>query len=177
VITRLTFADGSDQRVPAQIRAATPVIVAALAERLTLWMLRLQQKIQGEKLSGQVLQHRSGRLYGSIIEQPTEQVGLQLIGSVTGAGGPAWYGQLHETGGTFHVKEYVRHIAFNQKGEVIRMLTKAGTVRKAVATTKEQIVHAHDVTFPERSFMSSSLAEIAEEMVADLQRTAGASLQ
>jgi hypothetical protein len=52
------------------------------------------------------------------------------------------------------------------------MLTKSGVVRKSVAATKEAIVRAHTVTFPQRVFMAPSIEEIEEPMVADLQNTA-----
>lgn len=177
MITRLSFTGGSDRTVPANIRGKLSVIVSALADRLTWWMLRLQQKIQADKLQGQVLQHRSGRLTGSINAKPTEQEGVRLIGSVEGAGGPAWYGQLHETGGTFNVKEHLRRTGFNRKGEVVKLLNHSGSVRASVASTQAGLVKAHTVTFPARPFMSSALEEMSSEMVADLEQTVGISVK
>jgi len=173
MITTFHFIDSSDKLIPARIRSKAGVVAGALAERVTWWMLRLQQKIQGDKLQGQVLKHRSGRLTSSINAQPTENVGSKLIGSVTGAGGPAWYGQLHEDGGTFNVKAYLRRQGFDKKGDLVRLLNRAGSIRAAVASTKDHMVKDHTVTFPQRSFMVSSLNEINDAMVGDLQKTAG----
>src|ERR1039458_2287005 len=165
MITRLSFADGSDRSVPANIRGKLPIMISALADRLTWGMLRLQQKVQGEKLQGQVLHHRSGRLAASINAKPTTQEGSRLIGTVEGAGGPAWYGQLHETGGTFNVKEYIRRQGFDKKGNFIKLLNHNGSVRAAVNMTKQGIVKAHTVTFSQRSFMTSSLEELSGDKI------------
>jgi tRNA G26 N,N-dimethylase Trm1 len=177
MITKFTFIDASDKTVPAGIRGKATVVVSAMAERVTWWMLRLQQKVQGEKLQGQVLHHRSGRLTASINAQPTENTGSKLVGSVTGAGGPAWYGQLHEDGGTFTVKAHLRRSGFNAKGELVKLLNHSGSVRAAVASMKDHMVPEHTITFPQRSFMVSSLTEINDAMVADLQQTTGISIQ
>ena len=107
----------------------------------------------------------------------TEQEGARLIGSVEGAGGPAWYGQLHETGGTFNVKEHLRRTGFNRKGEVVKLLNHSGSVRASVASTQAGLVKAHTVTFPARPFMSSALEEMSSEMVADLEQTVGISVK
>jgi phage gpG-like protein len=188
MVTKFSFADGSDRRVPAQIRAALPVVISAIAQRITWWMLRLQQKIQGEKLQGQVLQHRSGRLAASINARPTEQTGSELVGTVEGAGGPAWYGQIHElggqrayeilpvnkkalaffpAGGPANAKAIVRGLRAGKGGSIAQFAAAGGVVVKGV-------IHP---ALKQRSFMSSALQEIQDAMLADLQSAAGLSVQ
>jgi phage gpG-like protein len=134
----ITF-NGSDQRVITALRTRGPQIVQAIARKLDSLMLQLQAKIAGEKLQGQVLQHRSGKLSGSIREIPVTNDGTLITGAVEGGGGPAWYGKLHEYGGTF---------PFHRKSEMMEKLTKKGKPRKG------------SITFPERSFMRASLEEM-----------------
>ena len=134
----VTF-NGSDERVALILRFRGPKIVEAIARKLDVLMLQLQAKIAGEKLQGQVLQHRTGKLSGSIREIPVTNDGTLITGAVEGAGGPAWYGKLHEYGGTFPL---------HRKQEINDRLTKQGKPRKG------------SITFPERSFMRTSLEEM-----------------
>ena len=99
---RISFKPSSDARVIAAIKARGPKIVESLRVALDQSMLMLQRRIQ-EKLSGEVLQDRGGTLRRSIEKMPTEVRGSQIVGSVTGAGGPAFYGVYHEKGG---LREY-----------------------------------------------------------------------
>jgi hypothetical protein len=87
-----------DARLVAAIRAKAPTLVSALISKMTYLLLRLQQKVQ-HNLEGEVLNHRTGKLVNSVfIEYPTLE-GAKLIGRVAAAGGPAWYGKVHELGG------------------------------------------------------------------------------
>lgn len=176
MITKLTFIDDSNKRVPAAIRKKAPAIVSALTERVLYWMLQLQDRIH-QKLDGGVLQHRSGRLLGSFGSPKIQRVGSSIIGTVEGAGGPAWYGQIHEDGGTFNVKEYVRRIGFDKKGHFTKLLNHSGSVRAAIKSMDQTVVHAHTVSFPARPFAKPSLEEITGGMIADLQRTVGMEIQ
>jgi hypothetical protein len=158
MIAKLTFADAN--AVPARIRAVLPSMVTALTDRVTWWMLALQQKIQRDYLSGQVLQHRTGKLIGSIHAIPTELQGSQIIGIVEGAGGPAYYGQYWERG-----------IMRGGAGRQALDAMAGGSARAALQSL------ARPTTLDQRAFMAPALQDIRNAMVADLQRTAGASIQ
>jgi hypothetical protein len=95
----ITFG-GSDQVVLAFLRRQVEAIVARLSRQLNLSMIKLQRYIVTEELSGQVLQNKTGLLAGSINAIPTTAQGSEITASVEGAGGPAWYGQVQERGGT-----------------------------------------------------------------------------
>ncbi len=148
----ISFKLSGDLGVLAQIETRRAALFAALVERINYWDQRLQQRIQ-QKLSGEVLHQRSGKLKRSIevIPAVADEAAGTISGRVVGAGGPAWYGKLHEFGGTFAVKASTR-----------RHVSKAHI---------RVIVKAHTVTFPERSFMRSSQAELKPDILAGLQDT------
>src|SRR5262249_49443671 len=77
------------------------------------------------KLSGQVLHRRTGLLAGSVRVIPTQLRGTVLSGAVEGAGGPAFYGSIHEFGcGPFEVFAVnARALHFVSKGKDV-FLTK-----------------------------------------------------
>lgn len=173
---RVTFS-GTDKRLEASLRAKGPNALKALVLKMNALMIRLQAKIVGEKLQGQVLHHRSGKLSNSVRVIPARVDGTKLIGEVQGAGGPAWYGVLDEFGGTFEVPAHTRRTGFNAKGEIVRLLTHAGRVRSSVAKTSETTVRAYSITFPERSFMRSSQSEMDSAINAELREAAAEGLR
>lgn len=80
------------------IRARGSRIIQAIIRKMNSSMIALQAYIVTSKLSGQVLKHRSGKLANSIRVNQAEAEGATITASVQGAGGPAWYGKLHEYG-------------------------------------------------------------------------------
>jgi hypothetical protein len=153
---RLSF-NGSDQNVLNTLQQKGPRIVEVLAQKITYLNLKLQAHIVAEKLSGQVLNHRSGRLAGSVVAQPTVAEGTSLVGQVTAASGPAWYGRLHEYGGSFigarvNLK-HPPHMVRRARGE--RVMTGS----------------PYGIFFPERSFMRSSIDDMREEILDQLRLT------
>jgi len=161
-VLKLSF-DNSDVRVAAALRAKAPQIVQAVLRKMNVFMLELQAKIVGEKLQGQVLQHRTGKLAGSIRAIPAVVEGEAIVGAVQGGGGPAFYGRVHEFGGTFNIPEYQRQITGGKKQDMLKRV--AGTVR------------AHTARFPERSFMRTSLEEMRERIFAGLTQTISGELK
>lgn len=153
----LTF-DGTDQQVRQMLEKKAITIVDALAVRMDYLMLKLQAHIAGDLLQGQVLHHRSGKLSGSIRKMPTALEGGALVGSVEGAGGPAWYGKVHEFGGVFDVKG--------------RKITQIFGHKVTPFQSKSYQIH-----FPERSFMRRGLADQAEAIENGLQEAADKAVQ
>jgi hypothetical protein len=150
---KLSF-NGSDQRVEASLRARGPQIIQAVIRKMDGLMIQLQGKIVGEKLQGQVLQHRSGKLSGSIRAIPAVQDGTSIVGAVEGGGGPAFYGRVHEYGGVFQIPEFQRRVVGGKEAIKARLSRKAGSTPGTV--------RAHSANFPERSFMRTSLAEFRQ---------------
>jgi phage gpG-like protein len=149
----------TDQRVLVALRAKGPQIVQALLVKMNALMLRLQAKIVGEKLQGQVLHHRTGKLAGSIRAIPAVLEGTMIVGAVEGAGGPAFYGRIHEFGGVFNVKGHMVTQVFGKKV-------------KAPHESKP-----YTATFPERSFMRTSLEEMRAQIFEGLTQAVGQELK
>jgi hypothetical protein len=149
-----------------------------LADKLTFLMAKLEQKIVTTKLQGQVLRHITGTLGGSVHSTSTQAEGAILSAGVEAAGGPAWYGKLHEHGGTFTIPEHpAKEIARSSTGK-FRKVGKAELSKYHSENSKyglESVMHrmvpAHSITFPERSFMRSTLAEMRTDIIAELRET------
>lgn len=151
---KISFRENSDQAVLAHLEAKLPKILQALTDKLTVDMAKLQAHVVGDKLSGQVLQHRTGKLAASIIAGEAELAGDKITGSVSGAGGPAFYGRFHEYGTT----NAYTIVPTNKKALAFMLGGKQVIVRS--------VLHP---PIQERSFMRSSLADLRDQIVADLQ--------
>jgi hypothetical protein len=164
--------NGSDKRTVEALLSKTDSVISRLALKLNALMIRLQAKIVGEKLKGQVLHRRSGKLIQSIrIIEPTIEGG-NLRAGVQGAGGPVFYGRLHEFGYTYSRQAGHRRIAFNAKGDIVKLLTRAKHERRSVRSTKSIEVRSYTVTIPERSFMRTSQEEMRPVITEELKQTA-----
>lgn len=121
----------------------------------------LAKKVQNEKLRGQVLNYKSGRLWNSIGNVVADE-GDTISGIVST---PVKYGRAHEYGfrGTVTVKEHMRRqtMAFGRPMEPKQVTVAA---------------HQTKMNLPERSFLRSALREfqaagvISEEINAALAR-------
>jgi phage gpG-like protein len=129
-------------------------------ERLTV---KLQNKVKADKLSGQVLKVRTGRLRNSIARDVISE-GPMVTGMVST---PVVYARPHEFGfsGTVAVREHMRTIkqAFGRPIDPVEATVRA---------------HSMKMNLPERSFLRSSLDEmeaagtIRGEMEAAVERAA-----
>lgn len=141
----ISFDNHSDERVVATLREMSPRLHAALEKRMKEITFMLRDKIVALKLSGQVLRTRTGTLRRSITAR-VEAEG-DVITGIVGVGSKAWYGKLHEYGGTFQVPTHARLLTRRQRGK--RKKQESGSTS----------VRAHTVYFKERSFMRSTLRE------------------
>jgi phage gpG-like protein len=133
----------------AALAALPERIAAALAAKGNALAAALQAKIQ-QKLSGDVLQMKSGALAGSIavtIDELSTGVAVRIAPSPD-----MKYAAIHEYGGTIPphqiVPDKARALAFLAGG------------KQAFAAR----VNLPAVAMPERSYMRSSLAEVADEI-------------
>lgn len=133
-------------RISDAVRRALRPEVVSLTQLLT--------NLIREKLSGQVLNRRSGRLYnsvrGELVESPT-----RIGGEVATRGVP--YGPIHEFGGI------IKHPGSSKYQSWI------GGDGNRVHT---HFTRPHDIPIPERSYMRSSLAERTAEIIERLTRAA-----
>jgi len=109
--------------------------------------IRLQQYIVTQKLHGQVLHQRSGKLAGSVIQR-VESEGNKIAAIVQAGGLAVSYAGVHEYGGTFSVPE---HMSASRLG-------------------KKFTVHQHNATYPERSYMRTSLEENVEMYIEEVNK-------
>jgi hypothetical protein len=159
--------EGTDRAVINKLQERSSRLIEALTDKMTVLMLRLQQKIQ-LKLSGGVLQNRDGTLANSIEVQPTSYDGANIIGMVTGAGGAASYGQVFEYGGTRTYKIEPRNkkaLAFQALAGVLDVL-RGELAGKAVV-----LAHVWHPPAIKRPFMEPSLMESIDDIKLGLQET------
>jgi len=147
----------TDVQVVAMLKVLGPKIVTALSAQMDFLMIKLQAHIVTDKLEGQVLNHVSGKLIGSVITNPVELKADILTAMVTSSSGPAWYGRLHEYGGIFNAKP--------------KVLKNPSHMVKRKNGTRAMTGSAYTITFPERSFMRSSHREMTEEIISKLNMT------
>jgi HK97 gp10 family phage protein len=124
-----------------------------LLAKVTTLAFELERKIKGDKLSGQVLNVRTGKLRASI-HSSVSQTETSTIGKAASSG-DVKYAAVHEFGGTIQIPEIVaksKALAFMQNGKM--------AFYKKVA--------AHTVKMPERSFMRSSLADMKDRIIAEM---------
>lgn len=142
-----------------------PAIISALVRRVNQLMVSLQSYIVSNKLSGQALARRTGKLAASIRYIPAELKGTQIEGSVEGGGGPAWYGKLFETedaGGTGGGSSFYTIMAV--RARALAFVTKSGD--KVFVRPPGVVNHPPAQVRP---FMSSALAERASSIRTSLQ--------
>lgn len=125
---------------------------AALAERANTLAAALEAKVQ-QKLAGAVLRTHTGALARAIVATVAETpVG---VGVSIGTGGDIKYAAIHEFGGVIPahaiVPDKARALAFAVGG-------------KEVFAAR---VNLPAVTMPERSYLRSSLSEMADEIRAE----------
>lgn len=145
-----------DTALIARLDRMSIAVQAALLRKVNELNLRLVNYIQTQKLSGQVLNRKTGRLMRSI-HSKVEQMAKAVYGIVYQSSDVP-YGRIHELGGRTapHVilPKKASVLAFNWKGENVffRRVNHPGSV------------------FPERSYMRSSLREMSEEISLGLKQ-------
>lgn len=142
--------EGSDQQVTAMLRRKGPEAIKAMVFGVNTQAAKLQSHIVLDKLSGQVLNIRSGKLAGSIrIDPPATVTAESIFADVVGGGGPAWYGKIHEYGG---VKSYIIE-ASHKKALMFRVGSKVIFAKRV-----------NHPPLPMRSFMRSALDDLRENI-------------
>ena len=178
-MTFLATWGGTDKQVVQNLATAQPRVLQALLQAMNEQMIALESYIKATKLEGDPLKHRSGHLEASVQAIPATIEGDVVEGGVEGGGGLAPYGIVQELGGTFLIPEYTRRMALEAGGGRTRLLTKAGltSTRKQINFVRTDIVvHAHEATYPERSFMRAIVDERGPTILQALQTAAAAAL-
>ena len=147
----------------AVLRSYGDKVQTAIVQSVGRSALRLQREVMQNRLSGQVLNVRTGNLRRSIHQRVTNTGGA-VIGEVNTN---VRYGKAHEYGfaGTVNVKASLRQVrqAFGRPLKSPRYVQ----VR----------AHSRNVRLPERSFLRSALRDMRPMIEADLQKSIEGALQ
>jgi phage gpG-like protein len=143
----LTIEVSGDKELIARLQSMPQRMRAALYAKTTELALELESHVKKDKLQGQVLNHRTGRLQQSI-HHDVQQSGSSITGRVYSAG-PVPYAGIHEFGGSvpdrYPVNAKALHFFIGGK--------------EVFAT------FARGFTMPERSYLRSSLADYRDRII------------
>ena len=137
------------QRVVNMLGEMPGKVQAAAKSSLDIWAAELAGYIKSDKLSGQVLNRRSGRLSASVLPLQ-QQSGDSVSGGARGGGGVP-YAAIHEFGGLIPAHQVVA------KNAQALSFTIDGVRRFAKS------VQIPDVQMPERSYMRSGFEDKAPQ--------------
>jgi len=146
-----------DDALQARLDAFPAALADGLAVKAQALSEALADKVRNEKLSGEVLNARSGALIASIGAEVSSD-GDEVSASV-GAYGDVKYAAIQEYGGKTGAHEILP-----DKAKVLAFLA-GGAMRFAA-----KVEHPGSV-IPERSYLRSSLAEMSAEILAALAAT------
>jgi phage gpG-like protein len=144
-------AAGALDRIPPAVSRAVEAKVRALT-------LNLQSHVVRDKLQGQVLNHRSGALSRSI-QQDVNRSGSATIGRVFSSGDVKYAG-IHEFGG-----QTPPHEILPNKAKALSFLMEGKRI------FAQRVQHPGS-KMPERSFLRSSLGDMAEEIILGIRQAA-----
>lgn len=126
-----------------RIEQITPRLQKLLFRGMTKLTIRMQSFIRMRHLSGRTLSRRSGQLSRAIRQDvKVDAEGTGIDGRVF-VGKEAFYGRIHEFGGTFLIPAHFR--------------TQVKAWGVPLVPPKRVLVRAHLATFPRRSFMRPTL--------------------
>ena len=112
------------------LESKTGAIRAALAEKMGLTSRNLAVAVSA-KVTGQVLQVRTGRLSGSIRTLPTETSPNEITGGAAAGGGPVVYARSLEYGSRAHIIQAINakvlHFQIGGKEIFARSVMHPGT--------------------------------------------------
>jgi len=146
-----------------------------LAKTITRLCLKLQVHVVQDKLSGQVLNVKTGRLRRSITYAVTTPGASSVQGTV---GTNVAYGRFFELGfqGTENVKEHLRRI--REHGTMVLKAAKGHDMKvwakqRGKLTGDEVVVRAYTrhVDMPAHSFLGSALNDMRPEILEQINQT------
>lgn len=145
-----------DRELIAKIDRMPPTVRNVLRRKIRELALRLKAKIQRDKLSGQVLNVKTGALRRSIQDNVVE-TDTGVYGEVFSSG-DVKYARIHEFGGKTRA-----HDIFPKKADALSFMMGGKQVFA-------KVVHHPGSVMPERSFMRSSLAEMANDIRIEMKK-------
>lgn len=162
------YFEQSNERVVAYLAAKGKGVVEALRKEMAKQMIVMSDRVRADKLSGQVLKNRTGTLRRSI-NAKTEFDEAGILGTV-GVDPTAPYGKIHEYGGTVTVRAHLRRSKLGAKPRAGRRVAQGpqNAAHGGIGTW----VREHQATYPQRSFLRTTLREMGGDIVSHLQQAA-----
>lgn len=146
-----------------RLEGTTPAVHAALLKKVTVLSIQLQGQVVRQKLSGQVLNVRSGALRRSITQAVDDKGSAGVYGRVFSAGDVKYAG-IHEFGGVIKHPGGTKFFIDRATGRAKFISNNSEAAAWAYPETR-----AHDIKMPERSFLRSSLGDMEGRIVSGLK--------
>ena len=156
------------ERVIAMLGAAPAKIEAAAKSSLDAWAVELAGYIQANKLSGDPLHRRSGRLSASV-HPLMSQTGDSVSGGAGGGAGVP-YAKIHEFGGTINHPGGTAYFMDGNAGRAV-FVSNASALADRLPRTRP-----HAIPMPERSYMRSGFEERAPSGIEQLRAAVKAAI-
>jgi hypothetical protein len=153
---------GSEQLIT-RLQNKRSTILQVLQTRLNAILIQLQRYVVVQKLSGQVLHRRTGKLANSVRVIPATVKGSTVSGRVEAAGGPAFYGAINEMG------NLSAYDIINTRARALAFISSSGEKVFAMRVRHPQIMA--------RPFLRPSLEENEASIIAQLQDAVNQELQ
>lgn len=148
-----------DKQVSANLKQMPDQMNKSLTKAITVLTLQLKDYIIRNKLSGQVLNHRSGALWRSI-QQKVSSSNTEVVGTVFSSG-DVKYAAIHEYGGI------IKHPG-GTPYYVSELLGGKAFFMNKLDHPNAPVTKAHDIPMPQRSFMRSSLKDFHDKIQSTL---------
>lgn len=141
------------ERVVSGMQLRVERVRAGAKSALDAWAEELASYIKANKLSGDPLHRRSGRLSASV--HPVQESSADSVTGGAASGGNVPYARIHEYGGTIHHPGGTAFFISKDLGRAV-FVSNASALAASLPRTQP-----HDIPMPERSYMRSSLREEA----------------
>ncbi len=137
-------------------------ITTAAKSSLDAWAQQLAGYIKSDKLSGDPLNRRSGRLSSSVHPMSSQSADSVSGGAGGGAGVP--YAHIHEYGGVINHPGGTAFFISKLLGGHAFFVSNASSLAASLPRTQP-----HSIPMPERSYMRSAFREQAPDGIAQLR--------
>jgi len=152
-----------DEALIARINSMGGKVRSNLVAEVTTLALRLQKYIRTEKLSGQVLNKKTGALQSSVFQEVN--VTSHGVIATVGAGKDVPYAAIHEFGGV------------TKPHDILPKNAKALHFYIGGKEVFAKVVHHPGSKMPERSYIRSSLADLKQEIISGMKDAVTKGLQ
>ncbi len=180
--------------VAQRIGRIAPQMRTALVTKVQDLAIRLQKRVVAEKLSGQVLNVRTGRLWRSINQAVVQTDGGNSITGIVSTA--VEYAAIHEYGGVIHrvSNPGVVRLRTDAKGNLLRQGEEGALAHLAVFAKRSHkrfkevtfasayvtddfgnqvgVPKPYEIVMPQRSFLRSALQEMSPEILAEIRAAA-----